>query len=139
PRCRRFDGYLDGCVERLRAGAASGRTPVRALVERTLGMVDGYLATDPGDDPLVGVPAPEGWEGERAWRADLIDAVRTVVRPAVSRYRGVLTELLSVARGDDAPGLVHLPGGLEAYHQLLLVHTSLPLTAKQVHDAGLVA
>jgi uncharacterized protein (DUF885 family) len=138
-RCRRLDRYLDGCAERLRAGAAGGRTPVRALVERTLGMVDGYLESDPAEDPLVGVPAPAGWDGEQAWRRDLTDAVRDVVRPAVSRYRDLLGDLLAAARDDDRPGLVHLPGGAEAYDQLVLVHTSLSLTAQEVHEAGLAA
>ncbi len=141
-RCQRLGRYLDDCAQRLREGAVAGRTPVRALVERTLGMVDGYLASPVAEDPLLAVPAPAGWDGgseEGTWRGRVEDAVRDVVRPATVRYRQVLAELLPVSRGDDRPGLVHLPGGRETYDRLVLVHTTLPLGAEQVHELGLAA
>src|SRR4051812_18775500 len=93
-RCRRLDTYLDGCTARLRAGAEGGRTPVRALVQRTLGMIEGYLASDPVEDALVTVPAPAGWDGEPAWRAQLAVVVAEQVRPAVERYRDLLVSLV---------------------------------------------
>jgi uncharacterized protein (DUF885 family) len=141
-RCGRLGQYLDGCAQRLREGAAAGRTPVRALVERTLAMVDGYLASPVAQDPLLAVPAPPGGDGgpgEPAWRHRLEDIVRDVVRPAIGRYRGVLAELLPASRDDERPGLVHLPGGRETYDRLVLVHTTLPLDAEQVHELGLDA
>jgi uncharacterized protein (DUF885 family) len=139
-RCARFGQYLDDCGERLRDGVAAGRTPVRALVERTLGMVDGYLATPVEQDPLLAVPAPAGWNGgEQAWRGRIADAVSDEVRPATVRYREVLAELLPASRNDDRPGLVHLPAGQETYDRLVLVHTTLPLGAEQVHELGLAA
>ncbi len=138
-RCRRLGGYLDACADRLRAGAAAGRTPVRALVERALAMLDGYLAADVGDDPLLAVPAPPGWDGEAAWRAELEAAVRDVVRPAAVRYREVVAGLLPVSRGDEAPGLVHTPGGRAVYDRLVLVHTTLPVGAEELHELGLAA
>ncbi len=143
-RVRALGGYVDGCAERLREGAAAGRFPVVALVGRTVGMLDGYLASDPEQDALATVPAPPGpggqpWSGETGWRAELAGAVREVVRPALERYRGVVTELLPAGRGDDRPGLVHVPGGEGAYRQLVLVHTSLPLTPQALHETGLAA
>ncbi|HYY09713.1 MAG TPA: DUF885 domain-containing protein [Kineosporiaceae bacterium] len=138
-RCRALGGYLDACAERLRGGAAAGRTPVRAVVERALGMVDGYLAADVAADPLLAVPAPPGWDGEPAWRAELEAAVRDVVRPATARYRETLAGLLSVSRGDDRPGIVHVPGGREVYDRLVLVHTTLPVAAEELHELGLAA
>jgi uncharacterized protein (DUF885 family) len=55
------------------------------------------------------------------------------------RYREVLADLLPVSRGDDRPGLVHLPGGRETYERLVLVHTTLPLAPREVHETGLDA
>ena len=138
-RCRRLSGYLDACADRLLAGSAAGRTPVRAVVERALAMLDGYLASAVADDPLLAVPAPPGWEGEAAWRAELEAAVRDVVRPAAQRYREVVAGLLPGSRGDEAPGLVHTPGGREVYDRLVLVHTTLPVGAQELHDLGLAA
>ena len=137
-RCTRLGQYLDACAQRLREGAEAGRTPVRALVDRTLSMVDGYLATPVEQDPLLAVPAPAGSD-ERAWRGRIEDAVRDRVRPATVRYRDLLAELLPASRDDDRPGLVHLPGGREIYDRLVLVHTTLPLGAEQVHELGLGA
>jgi len=138
-RCRAMAGYVDACADRLREGAAAGRLPVAALVTRTLAQLDGYLGSDLADDPLTGLDAPQGWDGETAWRAEVTDAVRDLVRPAVARYRDLAAELAPRSRGDDRPGLVHLPGGREAYDRLVLVHTSLPLTAEEVHTRGLAA
>ena len=137
-RCTRLGQYLDACGQRLREGAEAGRTPVRALVDRTLSMVDGYLATPVEEDPLLAVPAPAGSD-ERAWRGRIEDAVRDLVRPATVRYRDLLAELLPASRDDERPGLVHLPGGREIYDRLVLVHTTLPLGAEQVHELGLGA
>ncbi len=132
-RVRALGEYLDGCTERLREGAAAGRLPVAALVERTLGQLGGYLASDAAQDPLVTV------QGADAVRGELADAVREHVRPAVARYRDLVAELLPRSRGDERPGLAHVPGGDEAYERLVLVHTSLPLTAGERHETGLAA
>jgi uncharacterized protein (DUF885 family) len=139
-RCTRLGQYLDDCGVRLRDGVAAGRAPVRALVERTLAMVDGYLATPVEQDPLLAVPAPPDLDAaEQAWRDRIAAAVRDVVRPATLRYRKVLADLLPASRDDDLPGLVHLPGGRETYDRLVLVHTTLPIAAEQVHELGLAA
>lgn len=141
-RVRRLDSYVDGCAQRLREGLAAGRPPVRALVEVSLAQLDGYLATpvDAPDEPVCGVPGPPDWSEEPAWRDELRSAVHDAVRPAFTRYRDLLAaELLPAARADDACGLVHLPGGLADYERLIRVHTTLPLTAQELHDAGLAA
>jgi len=143
-RCRRLGDYLDACADRLRQGTAAGRPPVAALAARSLAMVDGMLAVDVGADPLVAVPAPPDWvvgDGRLAveWRDEVADAVRDVVRPALARYRDVIADLVVSGREDHEAGLVHLPGGAQAYSELVLLHTSLPLTAQEIHDRGLVA
>jgi uncharacterized protein (DUF885 family) len=46
-------------------------------------------------------------------------------------------EVLPVARPDEKPGLVHVTGGMEAYDLLIRYHTSLALTAEDLHRTGL--
>src|SRR5262249_57370629 len=66
------------------------------------------------------------------------EAVATGVRPAFERYRAFLAdELGPVARGDDRPGLSHLPGGAEAYARLVRAHTTLDLEPEEIHRIGL--
>ena len=102
-------------------------------------MVDGYLATPVEQDPLLAPSRRPPAATSEAWRGRIEDAVRDLVRPATVRYRDLLAELLPASRDDDRPGLVHLPGGREIYDRLVLVHTTLPLGAEQVHELGLGA
>ena len=135
-RTRGYADYLDGCAERLREGAARGRTPVASSLAVVRTQVEQQLSAD-GPDALRSVAPPAGWAGADAWRADLDTAVADHVLPALARYRDLLVdELLPVARPDERPGLVHLTGGEEDYAALVCVHTTLPLTAAQVHETG---
>jgi uncharacterized protein (DUF885 family) len=129
---------LAQAADRFRAGLAAGRTPARINVERSINQVEGYLESPLDSDPFATLAGPEGWEGLAAWRAQLTDIVRDVVRPAFAAYRDVLRdELLPVARPDDRPGLVHLDDGPGMYRALIEMHTGLPLTADELHAIGM--
>ena len=132
-RTGRFAGYLDTHVARLQDGAASGRSPVAKLVTVALAQVDGYL-TGTGSDVFADLAPPAGWDGAAAWSERLREVVRDDVRPALQRWRDAVAAL--PVRPDDACGLVHLPGGAEDYDRLVAVHTTLPMTAHEVHDLG---
>jgi uncharacterized protein (DUF885 family) len=70
--------------------------------------------------------------------AAIADAVATGVRPAFERYRAFIgQELAPLARGDDRPGLGHVPGGAEAYARLVRAHTTLDLGPEEIHRIGL--
>ena len=73
-----------------------------------------------------------------AFRTDLIGAIAEVVIPAFVRYLEVLEqEILPVARPSDRAGLVHVPGGEDAYRALARSHTGLDIDPRAVHDLGL--
>jgi uncharacterized protein (DUF885 family) len=70
--------------------------------------------------------------------AEIHGAVADAIRPAFERYRRFLAdELAPVARGDDRPGLGHVPGGPEAYARLVRAHTTLDLEPEEIHRTGL--
>jgi uncharacterized protein (DUF885 family) len=46
-------------------------------------------------------------------------------------------ELLDVARPADRPGLVYVPEGEADYERMIRAHTTLPLTADELHQTGL--
>ena len=135
-RTRAFPAYLQAHVARLQQGAAAGRSPVRTLRDIALGQVDAYLAGG-GPDALAGVAPPEAWEGAQDWSRRLDDVVRQDVRPALQRWRDAVAALPT--RPDERCGLVHLPGGAADYDRLVALHTTLPLTAAEVHALGLRA
>lgn len=137
-RVRAFPGYLDACLVRLRAGAAQGRTPVRTLVETAVDQLDRLLEAEgpsPFVQPFVG-HEHDPWWGEV--RGRVLAQVHAAVEPALVRYRDALRdELGPVARDDDRVGLGSVPGGAASYALAVRVHTTLPLTAEQVHQQGL--
>ncbi|MFI6868470.1 DUF885 domain-containing protein [Nocardia sp. NPDC050406] len=139
-RYRQFGALLAQATQRFRDGLAAGRTPARIAIERSLNQLDGYLASDLAEDPFVTFPGPSDWAGEKAWRAELADVAREVIRPAFAAYREALaTDLLPAARSDERPGLCWLgDDGADIYRRLLRLHTTLPdLGADEIHQLGL--
>ena len=111
-RYRQVDRYLAQAADRFRAGLDRGRPPAAVNIERSLNQVDGYLESPLDDDPFANLAGPDAWDGTAAWRAELGEVARDVIRPAFATYAQVLRdELLPMARSEDEPGLVHVEGG----------------------------
>ena len=141
-RWRAVGPHLVAIVENLRRSGAEGRVAVRTSVERTLDILE-HLEATPIDDWKLTEPAraehPD-WSARdlAAFRERLLNAVSEVAAPGFQRYRQVLrSEILPAARPAERPGLVHVPGGLEAYQALIRVHTTLDLEAAAIHELGL--
>ncbi len=129
-------GWLDGTTERLREGAARGRYPVRSLLDDAVAWADKAL----GAQTLAAVtsPAPPaGWDGAAAWSEELERVSRDAVAPALARWRDQLVELAERARDDDAAGLLAVPGGDADYANAIAMHTTLSLTADELHRTGM--
>lgn len=136
-RLQAADRYLSQEDERLRAGAARGRVPVAPLVQQAIDWADSVLA-DGAPPALLAPQPPEGWDGADAWQRELEDVVRELVAPAIARWRGMLAdELLAVSRPAERAGLVHVPDGEADYERMIRAHTTLPLTADELHQTGL--
>jgi uncharacterized protein (DUF885 family) len=109
-------------------------------MERSLSQLDSFLASDIADDPFVSLDGPPDWGGEAAWREELAEVARSVIRPGLQRYRDVLaSELQPVARPDDRAGLCWLgDDGAQIYDSLIRQHTTLDdLGAEEIHKLGL--
>ncbi len=141
-RWRAMGPYVDATIDNLRRSLADGRVAVRTPVERAIAELDETAAAP---DEELGLLAPAradhpDWSTAdlEAFRTGLADAVREVVRPAFDRLRTVLAhEILPESRPDDRPGIAHLAGGAEAYRDLIRYHTSLDLSAEDLHATGL--
>jgi uncharacterized protein (DUF885 family) len=140
-RHQQMGAALDQAVERFRAGLAAGRAPAALTIDRSLNQLDGYLASDLADDPFVTLAGPPGgWDGEAAWRDELVAVTRAVIRPGFQRYRDALAaELAPAARPDDRCGLSWLGAdGADLYRTLIRQHTTLDdLGADEIHELGL--
>ena len=126
-------GYLDQAAENLRRGAAEGRTSVATLCAKVIEQIDAVLE-QPDETWSLAKPA-------RVWPAiqhELHALIGERIRPAYERYRStVANEIAPRARTDDQPGLMHIPGGAEAYAALARAHTSLEIAPEEVHSIGL--
>lgn len=137
-RLRALPTALEQALGRFRAAVRKGRPPARINVERSISLLDGYLASPLDSDIFASLRGPEGWDGEGDWRALLHETVRQTIRPAFQRYRdGFEAELLPVARPDEKSGLVWVEGGEAIYANAITEHTTLELDATQIHEIGL--
>ena len=135
-RVRASGTWIDQLTDRLRAGAARGRTPVAPLVELTISWAQDILAEDV-PAPFTNSSPPPDWDGTAEWCDQRDAAVREVVKPALARWLEQLRQLLPRSRPMDHAGLRYLPAGAEDYARAILVHTTLPLTAEELHRTGL--
>ncbi len=141
-RYRGIGRYFDALRANLREAAADGKVAVVKPVERMLDILRGLEALPPRDWKLA-APASgelEGWsEADRErFRAALMEQVREVAIPGFRRYRETVEQdILPNARPDDQPGILHLPGGADAYRTAIRVHTTLDLSPEEIHATGL--
>lgn len=141
-RWRAMGRYVDATIANLRRALAEGRVAVRTPVARTIAEIEAAAATPDASTALLAparVEHPEWSDADLdAFRSGLAEAVSTIVRPAFVRLRSTLVdEILPAARPDSHPGIAHLPGGADAYRDLIRHHTSLDLTAEDLHATGL--
>ena len=133
---------FDQAMERHRQGVANGRTPPLISVEKVLAQLDAYSASPIETDPFLQIGTPGSWsEIELArWRNAMSDQVRTVLRPAVARYReGIASDVLPHSRPQEKSGICWLPDGDEIYERAVRRYTSLELGPQEIHDIGLEA
>lgn len=135
-RLRRSGPWLDQQTERLRTGQAKGRLPVAPLVAEAIAWAEGVLAP-PVPEALTAARPPAGWDGEAGWRDERDAVAIDVVKPALRRWVELLRQLLPVARPAGRPGLTYLPGGDADYDRAVRSHTTLAVTADQLHQTGL--
>ena len=136
-RVRGSGAWLDQVTERLRVGAARGRLPVAPLVEQAISWAETVLAS-PDNSPVLSPKPPQGWDGAASWEADRRAAITDVVNPALARWVATVRELLPRARPATHAGLHWLPGGDADYASANRVYTTLPLSAEDLHQTGLV-
>lgn len=135
-RLRKGGTYVDQLTARLRAGAARGLLPVAPLVAQAIAWGEGVLSS-PVPEAVAAPEPPAGWGGEDAWRSSRDAAARDVIAPALGRWVDELRSLLPRSRPGTRAGLAYLDGGDDLYARAIRVHTTLPLSASDLHRTGL--
>ncbi len=134
--------FFDQYSESLKRGLEGGKVAVHVCLEKVIEEVE-ELAAKPDSESSFARPIAvkhQDWSEEerREFEDGLNDAIRNSIKPSLTRFGNFLkSEVRPKARPGERPGIVHLPGGQEAYARLIRVHTSLDLTPDELHATGL--
>jgi uncharacterized protein (DUF885 family) len=125
--------YVDTEIANLREGIKQGYTApkgnVRIVIGQMNALLTGPVSVSPFDSPAVRDRTPEFVK-----RFDAL--VKDQINPAFKRYRDFLvTEYLPAAR--ETIGVSAIPDGAACYEASVRYHSSLPISAKEVHEIGL--
>ncbi|GIG53289.1 DUF885 domain-containing protein [Demequina activiva] len=99
-----------------------------------------YLSSPEGDEDRLAAQEPPtelGADARAAWAAERSRIIAEVVRPGLAVFEASLRSLAASGMPDDKPGLVHLPGGAQAYQDKIYAHLLLERTGEEIHQIGL--
>lgn len=135
---------VDATIVRLRRGLEQGLVVNRKSADLVVEMFDRQFDTPFEEWPLMAPASVEHPEWSKAQQLAHVGAIRAAVKesiePALRRYRDfVADEVAPAARPEGEDGIGALPIGEACYEALILSHTSLPLTADEIHQTGLTA
>ena len=136
-----FEGGFAGVVEKLKADEAAGCRPPRALLTRTLPVLDAFLAGKAEDHVLIRSftqrigEAGLSVEMRRTAIRRATTALRRRARPAIAKLRAQISAMLVTAREED--GLWAQPDGAALYAANVRALGDTPLPPEEVHKLGL--
>ena len=136
-----FGTAFAGIVEKLRADEAAGCRPPRVLMEKTLPVIDAFLAGPATDHPLI-VALREGTEEavmdrtarEQAERR-AIEALETIARPAYAALREQVAGM--AARGREESGVWAQSDGEALYAANVRALGDTEQPPDEIHETGL--
>jgi uncharacterized protein (DUF885 family) len=129
-RLRALPRFLAAASETIKDAARSGQTSPKLVVDRTIAQVERLLRIAPAASPAIS-PVPEADVGGRVRVAETL---RDAVYPAYEAYLHELQVHRSAAR--QSLGLGALRNGESMYAAKILAWTTLPQTARDIHERG---
>lgn len=131
--------YVDQNIAALREAIEMGITQPQRIADLVVGQLDAQAAPTAAESPLLAAfrefPAGVPEASREALLARAEDAYAKAFRPAWRRFRDFLSaEYLPKVR--DFPAVTTLPDGKDIYRFYIGYHTTLPLTAREIHEIG---
>ena len=124
--------YLDDEISNLKEGLRLGYKAPKSNVESVIRQVNAMLAAPIGDSPFVQM-AKAGTAA--SFKKTLEDQEKTMIRPAITRYRDFLVQTyLPAAR--EAIGVSANPDGAKCYAAAVKYHATVDMSAQEIHDLG---
>ena len=130
---------LDGALASYRHGVQQGAIPPDFIVDKSLGVVDAFIAPGAGQNPMylsfVERLEAAGIEGADEYAERALRTIDSQVLPAYQRIADYLGEIRSAAPHEA--GLWRLPNGAALYAAMIRHMTDSTLTADEIHRIGL--
>ncbi|MDQ3880253.1 MAG: DUF885 domain-containing protein [Chloroflexota bacterium] len=131
-RYRGFPELIEQYIGTLEEGMADDRTSAIEPVKRVIDQVERMLAVAPAESPMV----QQANTQDPAIRERLTEATERSIYPALRRLHAFLRDAY-IAHARQVPGISATPDGEAAYELAIRISTTLPLTAREVHEFGL--
>lgn len=138
-RLRAVPAYIEQNIAALREAIKKGRVQPLRTVDLISGQLDAQAAPSAADSPLLGAfrkfPASIPDTRREALLAQAEAAYTQAFQPAWRRFRDFLSaEYVPKAR--SSPAVSALGDGENIYRYFIGYHTTLPLTASEIHEIG---
>ena len=138
-RLRAIPAYVDQNIAALREAVEKGLVQPRRIADLVIGQLDAQAAPAASESPLLGpfrnFPASVLETSREALRAQAEIAYAEAFQPAWRRLRDFLAAEY-VPHTRTAPAVTVLPDGEEIYRHFIRYHTTLPLSAREIHEIG---
>jgi uncharacterized protein (DUF885 family) len=140
----KLDGFplaFSRVVEKLRADQAAGCMPPKALLAKTLPVIDSFLSGKPGDQPLIAALIARTQAAGLSKRIRSTAARRATTalqkraRPAFAALRDVIAAMLPLGREES--GVWAQPQGSALYAHNVRGLGDTPLSPEEIHRIGL--
>ncbi|WP_235973751.1 DUF885 domain-containing protein [Parasphingopyxis marina] len=136
-----FETAFGGVAEKIRADEADGCRPPKALLEKTLPVLDAFLEGPAERHPLIAALSAGMTDAviDQSFRETALQraiaALETKARPAYARLRAIVSDMLP--RGQDNSGVWAQPFGEELYAANVRALGDTEQSPDEIHEIGM--
>lgn len=138
-RSKGFAAWMDSAIVAMRQGMKQGVVQPKPIVEKVIPQLKAHLVDDLSKSvfygPLKKIPQSISDSEKEALTSRFEASISDVIIPAYQRMHDfIVNEYLPASRG--TVGLSELPDGKAWYEFMIKTHTTLDLTADEIHQFG---
>lgn len=139
-RLEGFPEYNGGYIERMRKGVELGIMRPRIVFDDYVASIEGLITESPEEnrlyEPFEDYPDSFSDEEKERFTNRAKEVVGEVVIPEFQRLHDFLVDEY-IPSTTETIGITEIPGGEEYYDYLIRDHTTINITADEVHQTGL--
>lgn len=139
-RSNGFAKWMESVVDSMKKGQQQGIVLPLPIVKKLIPQLKAHVVDNVEESvfyaPLKSLPKDLSESQKESLKKDYIDMIKQVIIPAYqATHDFIVNQYQAAAR--TSVGISDLPGGKDWYEFLIKVHTTLPLTAEEIHQFGL--